>query len=413
MRIDDDKSVSSESEGPGDGKKGKVKKQEKQKKIVVNFVEAMTCATEETLQPEPVKCNEQHMPPLDKQKLLDLFEQHVNTKDISTSVFWKYTKREVYVDRNIYRNRKTGGYKGFSGVQWRNPDRPEDLAIMEPRLHKIRRYLARGKDNLIQNLRDICNGDDAGKGLKLRRKKNPSTPGKMPFGLVDHGAHEDVAGAHMLVQAAALSGQLPNLALGELNTSDVMAVVVAAAQQQQQQQQREQHQSSSSRRSRDSDDDDDDDMGAPPTKKMKLNDSGVSQSGMLSHSGSVGTTTTTTRTLLSSSSIASSSSGIGGSSSSSGMKSSGQLAATQYNHAAMQEQQQLVVDTLNNSIGHLQLVYQSLSTHTAIEMLKLLNDPEVLTALQNLKAIAPIINQQLGQADGSASMQPGQDQTHG
>lgn len=381
MRIDDEKSVSSDSESPGDGKKGKVKKQEKQKKIVVNFVEAMTCPTEETLQDEPIKCNDQNLPPLDKQRLVELFEQHINTKDISTSVFWKYTKREVYVDRNVFRNRKTGGYKGFSGVQWRNPDRPEDLAVIEPRLHRIRRYLTRGKEPLVQNLRDILSGEDSSKGLKVRRKKPGSTPGK---GL--EGAQEDVTGAHMLVQAAALSGQFPHLALGDIAAADVMAVVAAA--------QRERDRRP--RRSGDSDDEDDL-LGPPPAKKMKIHDHNSTSSLLAASSGSLNGGTTN-RTLLSSSSL-----------SPQPVSSASKSPLPPYQHPLLQEQHQLISETVANSVNHLQLVYQSLSTHTAIEMLKLLNDPEVLAALQNLKAIAPIINQQLGPPDAVS----GQDTTHG
>jgi hypothetical protein len=48
-----------------------------------------------------------------QQKLLDLFSSHVQIDPpVTPSVFWKYTKREVYTDKNLHRNRKMGGFKG-------------------------------------------------------------------------------------------------------------------------------------------------------------------------------------------------------------------------------------------------------------------------------------------------------------
>jgi hypothetical protein len=71
---------------------------------------------------------------------------------VTPSVFWKYTKREVYTDKNLHRNRKMGGFKGLSGVQFRNPENQEDRNIMDRRLAKIEQHLIQSKENLYNIL---------------------------------------------------------------------------------------------------------------------------------------------------------------------------------------------------------------------------------------------------------------------
>lgn len=134
--MQDDISDDSKSEDDGDGKKPRSKKQLEQKKVVVNFIKAVTRVSDEIMQGYSV-AGKQKSFPLDKvqltqlyrvhnywllilqQKLLDLFSSHVQIDPpVTPSVFWKYTKREVYTDKNLHRNRKMGGFKGESFVYY-------------------------------------------------------------------------------------------------------------------------------------------------------------------------------------------------------------------------------------------------------------------------------------------------------
>eukprot|EP01120_Amphizonella_sp_Union-15-10_P009967 TRINITY_DN3897_c0_g3_i1.p1 TRINITY_DN3897_c0_g3~~TRINITY_DN3897_c0_g3_i1.p1 ORF type:complete len:171 (-),score=39.34 TRINITY_DN3897_c0_g3_i1:119-631(-) len=134
-----------DADGEASAKQARRQKQSRQKKIVVNFIKAVTNLTQEAQ--IGLNCSQQKHPPLDKKKLLELFQKSIKVLPvISPSVFWKYTKREVYANKEIHRNRKTGGYKGLSGVQFRQPSNPDDLQVMEKKLEKLDPYLAISKE---------------------------------------------------------------------------------------------------------------------------------------------------------------------------------------------------------------------------------------------------------------------------
>jgi len=85
-----------------------------------------------------------------------LFQKFIKVvPSISPSVFWKYTKREVYANKDVHRNRKTGGYKGLSGVQFRQPAISEDLDIIEKKLEKLEQYLTVSKAEFIDTLKQL------------------------------------------------------------------------------------------------------------------------------------------------------------------------------------------------------------------------------------------------------------------
>lgn len=153
-----------------ESKKPKVKKQTEQKRVITNFVKAITSPTLEAR--SNLHHSKQCSQPLDKAKLLELFFTFLRfDPPVSASVFWKYVKREVYPDRNVFRNRKTGGYKGFSGVQFRHPDNPVDLEQLMHRLTKIESHLAETKESVISTLREVAQSTTMKKDHGNRKKK--------------------------------------------------------------------------------------------------------------------------------------------------------------------------------------------------------------------------------------------------
>jgi len=131
-------------------KQRKKKKQENQKKLIMIFLRATTKQTDEAR--NVVSCQEQKRPPLDKAKLFGIFSRNFRTTpEISKSVFWRYTK-QVYTNKAVHKDRKTGGYKGFSGLCFRNPTDPHDLNLMRDHLTRITAFLGTTKEQVIADV---------------------------------------------------------------------------------------------------------------------------------------------------------------------------------------------------------------------------------------------------------------------
>lgn len=168
-----------------DSKKPKVKKQTEQKRVITNFVKAITKPTMEAR--ANLHHSKQCSQPLDKSKLLELFFTFLRfDPPVSASVFWKYVKREVYPDRNVFRNRKTGGYKGFSGVQFRHPEIQSDLSQLLHRLSKTEPHLAQPKEALISTLRNVVQSTEIKKDHGNRKKKRSAMEADLDMDVVNN-----------------------------------------------------------------------------------------------------------------------------------------------------------------------------------------------------------------------------------
>lgn len=151
--------------------KSKNKIKFEQKRIITYFVTAITSPTIEAV--NNVHHSKQSIPPLEKTKLLELFFNYLSLDPpVSTSVFWKYIKRDVYIDRNIYRNKKIGGYKGLSGVQFRNPNNPSDFEHIISKLSKIELNLSHPKESLVELLREMNDSNALKKDIYKRKKRS-------------------------------------------------------------------------------------------------------------------------------------------------------------------------------------------------------------------------------------------------